>query len=455
MATTLIEVLTKEFDACTSALAAAQSDMTAAQAKLSTAKVKLDADAVTLKELTSDITSNRGKLTSASIPSEVAALNAKIRDQLIEQRRLQGVILDDQEAVALAQAEVDANTKTMNRMKRGVASAKTVLDSSVKSGKDRDKLKKSASEPPFKTLKADAAAFASGPTAADAQAVINANIPVELQALLVERHATRVTRDVTIKSSLAEAESAQAAALGATLGVGGEVVEKEIDFARVDRQLREYVETAKRRFDHAVSLLSDLQKIKNDPKLPNILTAAEKADVKVTAERAAAAKKAEDVDDKLNSLINAEKTLDAGVLTRIEANVDTLSTDSTLKALRNAVVNAQKDFTTSRSALVTSGDKKLLDEWEIIVQDTVWQKFLEYADAQATLAELQSTDPANLVSDLDAAEDAYAAAIVKAGKAQRRVDAYSDVVQLRAKRAEVSAAALPARLFSAVRGDSY
>lgn len=456
MATTLIEVWKKELAVHAAALAAATSRIAGLQDSVATARKQLDEDAAALKKLTADISANRKKLVDASVPSEVAQLNATIRDQMIEQRRLQGVILDNQEAAAMATARLDAGTLAMARAREGAATSKAAIEAATKSGEQRDKRRKAAADPPLKTLKADATAFSTGPVAADAQAVMNGNIPAELLDLLVNRHATRKSRAAMIATSLAKAEVARAEALGAISGTGGTVAEKELAFSRADTKLSEYVETAIRNYDRVVTLFKELQKIKLDPaKNPDILTAAQKVDAKVSPTRAAAAQKSLGVDGQLDAVIDAENDLDTGLLASIDADVDAVATDPAVKALQDAVTVAEKAYNDGRKALTTNGDRKLLDEWEIVVPDAIWQRYVEYVDAMGVLAELKSTDAASLVTELDTAEEEYALALAKAAKARRRADAYSGEVDLRAKRAEISSASMPARLFSAVRGDSY
>ena len=455
MGITLAQVWQQELDTNKAALAAAKTDMGNAQVTLTGAKKQLDSNVSALKALTADIAANKGKLAGASVPSAVTALNNALRDQIIGQRSLQGLILDDQENVALAQAELDSATAAMNRAKTRVTASETSLAEAKKSGKKRDDLMKTAGSAPLDTLQADATAFASGSTASDADALVKSNLPDELQTVLVKRYATRRTRDVAMKQALTDAEKARATALAANTGLAGQVAEKEVAFLQAERRLRDYVATAKASFDRVVALFSEFQKIKNDPKLPDILTAQEKLDIAISTERTDAAKKVVDADDKLNAVIAAAKNLDSKILAQIDANVDTISTDPTVKAARNGIVNAEAALTASRAALDTSGEKKTMDEWEIVVQDLVWQSFVDYADGKEALAELKSVDPADLVTDLDAAEDAYALAIRKNAKAQRRVEALSDAIAMRSKRVETSASALSGRLLSAVRGDSY
>jgi hypothetical protein len=456
MATTLIDVWTSELAIQNASLADAKAEMAASQLAMANAKKQLDDDARTLKKLIDDIAADRKALSVASVPSEVAQLNAAIRDQMIEQRRLQGVILDDQEAVTMATPRLDASTRAVNRAQDAVASAKTAVADATKAAEQRDKKKKTLTEAPLKTLKADATAFSTSAVAIDAQAVMNANIPTDLQDLVIERHATRISRDLMIQDSLALAETARAEALGAVSGVGGTVAEKELAFNRAEEKLNEYVEISARNYDNVVSLFKSLQKIKLDPtKNPDILSPAQKTDAKSSAPRIAAAQKAISVDGKMEAVIGAEKDLDAGVLSSIDTDVDAAPADPAVKALRDALKAAQKAFTDDRTALSVNGERKLLDEWEIVVPDAVWQQYVDYVDAMAELAKLKSTDSGSLVTSLDTAEDEYALALIKAAKARRRVDAFSNTVDLRTKRAEMSRAALPGRLLSAARGDTY
>ena len=120
---TLVQFWQQERDTHKAALAAAQGDLAAAQQALVAAKANLQADAAALDKLNSDIATNRAKLASSSVPSEVTALNAAIRDQLIERRRLQGAALDDQDALAWAQADVDSATSSVGRANSKLADA--------------------------------------------------------------------------------------------------------------------------------------------------------------------------------------------------------------------------------------------------------------------------------------------------------------------------------------------
>src|SRR5262245_884869 len=112
---TLVSFWQQEHDVYAAAQTAAQADLAAAQATLAAAMTALDSDVTALSKLTADIAANRAKLSTTSVPSEVTALNLVIRDQLIQQRGLQGAILDSQDTVAWARADADAAAALLAR----------------------------------------------------------------------------------------------------------------------------------------------------------------------------------------------------------------------------------------------------------------------------------------------------------------------------------------------------
>jgi hypothetical protein len=119
------------------------------------------------------------------------------------------------------------------------------------------------------------------------------------------------------------------------------------------------------------------------------------------------------------------------------------------------VTGAITALKTEKDTTVTNGDKKKVDEWEIVVRDETWRALVDYLDAKAALDELSATNPATFGTAIVGAEDAYATALAKANKAQRQADALADVVAVRGKRLDASTTAFPTRVLSATRGDSF
>src|SRR5438105_14321789 len=102
MAINLVQFRQQEQGLYAAQRTAAQSDLAAAQTELTKAKADLAAHSNDLASTAGKIAAARAKLATVSVPSEVAALNEQIRDLIIEQRGIQGNILDDQDAVDAA-----------------------------------------------------------------------------------------------------------------------------------------------------------------------------------------------------------------------------------------------------------------------------------------------------------------------------------------------------------------
>jgi hypothetical protein len=455
MAITLVQFWTAERDAHKLAQAGAQGDLTAAQAALVAAKAALDTDTTALGKTGADISADRKALASTSGPSAVTALNAKIRDEIIKQRTLQGMVLDDQDSIATAQANLDGAAAALARASAKVADAEAQLTTATAAAAKRKTLADQLALPPFSSMKADATAFAAGAVATDAKTEIDATFPADLQAIATDRRKTRAERAADLRKSLEAAEDALGTARATADGHLGDAAKKEIDFRRADDALRVFVTTAKLRYDRAITVMSDLQAMKNGTKTPDLLSAQEKADIAASAARTTAETNAVPIDTDRAAVYTAQNALDTAILAQISTDVDTLRTDAALQLKRAAPGTATATLVATQVAYAGSADKKTLDEWEAVVQDAVWSTLIDYLDAKDALDYLQGTTPADFGTTLATAEDACAVALGVATKAQREEDAFSDEIALRSARVDAATASLPGRLLSAVRGDSF
>jgi trimeric autotransporter adhesin len=455
MAITLVQFWQQERDTHEAAQTAAQNDLAMAQLALVTAKALLDADVAGLNKLAADIAANRAKLATTSVPSDVTALNNTIRDQIAQQRAMQGGVMDDQDAVAAAQSDANAANAALKRATSRLTDSEAALTAAKDANKQRQLLKSQLAAPPFDTMQADATTAAASTAATDAKAEIDANFPPALQTIAGKRYATRSTRATQLRQSVIDAEDALGATLAGASGLSGDAAQKGADFRHAEQALRDYATTAKQRYDRAISVLADLQAMKNGTKTPDLLTAQEKLDVASSAARTTAETNAEPVDTDRIAVYTARQDLDAQIITQIGTDVDKLATDPTVKAKRDAITATAVALKAAQDALVASGDRKVLDDWQVVVQDSAWRALIDYLDATAAITELRTTVPATLATTLDTAEDAYATALAAAKKAQRQADALADIIALRAERVDASSAALSGRLLSAVRGDSF
>ena len=354
-----------------------------------------------------------------------------------------------------AQADVNAADGALKRTTQRLADSNASLDAANKSSTKRQTLKTQLAAAPFITLQADATTATASSAATDAKAEIDTSIPTALQAIATKRYATRTARATQLAKSAADAQNALGKALAKNNGLGGTAAQKGIAFEQADAALRDYAARAKQRLDRAVAVLANLQALKNGTKTPDLLTPQEKLDVKASAERTTAETKIESLDAARMAVYSASNDFDAQILTQIDTDVDALATDATVKAKRDAIDTKDAALTGAENALVASGDRKIMDNWQIVVQDSAWSAFIDYLDATAALAELKSIAPASLSTACDAAEDAYAVALAAASKAQRQADALTDTIAIRTARVDASTASMNGRLLSAVRGDSF
>ena len=455
MALTLVQFWQAERDTHVAAQTAAQDGLSMAQQALVTAKTALDADVVLLNKLNADIAANRAKLPSTSVPSELTALNMVIRDQLITQRALQGKIFDGQDAVAWQGSAASAATGTQARATSRLADSTAAHTAATDADKHRQSMKAQLTAAPLVTLQADAAAVAGGAIATDAKAEIDASFPAALQTIAGKRYTSRTAREAALRQAVTTTETARGTTLAANNGLAGKAEQQAVAFQQAEKALRDYASAAKQRYDRSLGVITTLQAMKNGTKTPELLTAQEKADVAVNAARTASETKVEAVDGARGDVNSAEGVLDAQIITQIGTNVDKLATDATVKAKRDAIVAKVAALKTAQDTASTGGDRKTMDDWQIVVQDKAWQSLIDYLDASAALADLKTIAPATLAVTIDATEDAYASALAAAAKAQRQADALADVLALRVDRATATTAALPGRLLSAVRGDGY
>lgn len=358
MAITLVQFWQQKSDADEAILTAAQNDLSAAQLALAAAKAALDTDVDVLKKLVTDIAANRAKLATMSVPSQVTALNNEIRDQIIQQRAQQGVILDDQEAVAAAQSDVNAAGAALKRATGRLAESAAGLTAAKDASKQRQLLKSQLAAPPFTTIQGDATAALAAATATDAQADIDANFPAALQAIARKRYATRSDRAAQLRQAVADAEKALGNTLASSNGLAGVAARKAVDFNQADQALRDYAKTATLRYDRAVAVLADLQSMKNGTKKPDLLTAQEKLDVAADAARNTAKTNADPIEDARKEVDKARLALDVQIVTQIGNDVDKLATDPTVKAKRDAIAAKAAALKAAEDALAASGDKK-------------------------------------------------------------------------------------------------
>ncbi|MDQ3775214.1 MAG: hypothetical protein M3461_13105 [Pseudomonadota bacterium] len=311
-------------------------------------------------------------------------------------------------------------------------------------GKRALRLRHKLATPPLSTMVADATAALAANPWTDANARIEADIPLELLACARERANVELKRLENDNKKVAE-----------TANLLGN--EQQL-FDNADAAFRDYVVNAKGRFDQALAIAARVA----DPK-QNPLTEAQKLSIN-------------------NAALEKEPVLDAGdaavarqVVATAQIDVDAKQTDldvARLKALARdidkdpetdpvdlAVIAAIAALDTANTTLdnaktaFTADMQTLLTDWETAVPDTAWRNLADFEEATRLLIGLR-TDPAPLVTAMDDAEAALVAALSTAEKAGRTLSLLESEALKAASKARFDTGSLPRRALSALRGDS-
>jgi hypothetical protein len=457
MADTLLQFWNQQLAIYQAEQTAAQNDLATSQAALSTASTKLAADLLLLDKAGSDIATARAQLAVTTIPADANALIARITQLIIDQRGLQGIVLDDQERASDAQVSIDSANGTSTRAAARAASMQATIAAGKGDADKRESYRAATTLPPVSTLKSDATAFLASATVTHATSRLGKNFPTQIVTIAAKRHDTRINQLKGLQTDLDHALDALATEEATDTGLAGLANQKQIAFQRAQDAVAKYIATASNRFTKAKGVMAMLEAIELDASgtVPDVLSDAEKAQLTALAGTGAAAEgTAEALDTDLNGVFTAVAALDAQILSSIATDVDTLSTDPNIAAKKTAIGSAHTTFTSALAAFVAA-NKKDLDAWEAVIPDAAWKVLLDFEESMTTLNELSATDPAALVTAMDTAETDLVTALGAAAIAQRRIDYIGDAIAYRQERVDSAQAALAGRLPSAIRGDSY
>lgn len=128
-------------------------------------------------------------------------------------------------------------------------------------------------------------------------------------------------------------------------------------------------------------------------------------------------------------------------------------TDPDVVKAKSDLAKAQSDFKKAEDDYQASGHG-ILDAWEAAVPDSAWRLFDDYKEAEATLILLKGTDPPQLKTDLQKAEEDYIKAQLIADKSATVLAQLAAEQAERAAREQAARQTGAARLFSALRGDN-
>ena len=389
----------------------------------------------------------REALNAAPTAADAEMLVAQVEQKTIALRAKRLQALRGQEELAASQSNVARAQGLVAGELAAVAETTALALAEGAKATVRARWRTATTTPPLSGLKAAAVAAIANPPHTAAKARLEADIPAALITRARHRRAKEAARVGRMRREAVEAENALDDELDSHAGRSGTRLKAQRTFDRAEAALGDYVLSAKERMDHALALLGPIA-------TAPALTPAEQAritDATVTTDGAAAADKEQDRDDAETDLWEAQAVLDRATMTAVAAGQDPTTTPAvqTAKTARDA---ARSALTTATGAF-TAAMRRALDRWEAAVPDTTWQLLADFQEASAALTVLANDEPAGLVTALDAAESALAAALDAESRSADATSFLRESAAARAGALDAAARVEPALLFGALRGD--
>lgn len=274
MALTILQFWQQQQANYQAAQASAQKDLAAAQLAQKDADKQLADGLKALDQATADIAEKRARLAVTTIPADAMALVAEIKAKIIQQRALQGQVLDGRDGLDAAQTCLDATNARLARIQARLADIQAKLAQAKTGDAQRQALRQAVASAPLKTLMADAAAFAGGGSALSG---LKKNFPQPLLDIASQRYQQRSRRLAKLQDAVDSAQAALGAEFGTDGGLQGVASQKLAEFQRAQDQLAQYVATAANRYHKALAVMQALADIDaaSTPQQPGILSQAE------------------------------------------------------------------------------------------------------------------------------------------------------------------------------------
>jgi len=509
--TTNLDYAKQRRDDARSAVASAHQQLAQAQAASAANNANLAQATAAFAALNKQADDIRKQLAAAPTSADGDALLDALELLIIRARAKRSAILQTQAELDAARADAAGARTLLSAAMARLAAAEALVKQADQEHKQRAKLKTALGAAPLATINTDADDALKNPPFTDARTRVNDDLSAKLLARAEERLSAASAR---IAKAGAEAQAAETAALDErdkSGGATGQADKQWAVFARAEAAARDFVNTAKSRFEQAQAKLARVADAKHSPLTPEQAARINDATLKAAREAALTAEETRDatlkdlnaaqdklaaetlkaradnqlpddvqaVKDARTALTAAETAFktadDAWRAKEIDRDAALAAVDAKQAALAKAIraaiaakknpdtdpaVGAAKtELETARMALkgaegdYKESDRGRLDTWEAAVPDTTWQLVADYEAAKQTLSELKAADPARLKADLEKAEEDYV-------KARLKADASANVLeQLAAEQAQRAGRLQSARqqeaqlLFNALRGD--
>ena len=510
--TTILDYATRKRDDARLAVAAAQQQLAQAQSAIAAESENLAQATSAFSDLNKQADETRKKLAAAPTSADGEALLDALEQLVIRSRTKRAVALKAQAELDAAKAAAESAQTLLNATSARLVKAESALKQADEAHTQREILKAALTAAPLSTLNTDAgAALQNGPFTS-AKARIEADFPARLLARAEERFDSEVARIARTVADALAADDAALAERDANGGAAGNADKQWQAFLRAEAAARDFVNTAKSRFDQAQATLAGAADANRFPLTPEESASINDATLKTAREDAASAENIHDAElkvlndagdaleaeilkaiaenknlDDAQSVIDAKNTLAAAELAfhtsdaawraeeidRDAKLVDVVAKQVALAVATQSAIAAKKDPETdasvsaARTALTEAenalkiaednykqSDHGVLHAWEAAVPETAWLLLAAYEEAKRALNDLTASDPAKIKSDLDQAEEDFVEAKLKADASSNVLEQFAAEQTRRAGRRQSARQNNAQRLFGALRGDN-
>jgi hypothetical protein len=510
--TTILDYATRKRDDARLAVAAAQQQLAQAQSAIATQSENLAQTTSAFSDLNKQADETRKKLAAAPTSADGEALLDALEQLIIRSRTKRAGALKAQAELDAAKAAAESAQTLLNATSARLAKAESALKQADEAHTQREKLKAALTAAPLSTLNTDAgAALLNGPFTS-AKARIEADFPARLLARAEERFDSEVARIARTVADALAADDSALAERDANGGAAGDADKQWQVFLRAEAAARDFVNTAKSRFDQAQATLAGAADASRFPLTPEESASINDATLKTAREAAAAAENIHDAElkilndagdaleaeilkaiaenknpDDAQAVIDARNTLAAADLAfhtvdaawraeeidRDAKLVDVVAKQVALAVANQSAIAAKKDPETDASVIaartaLTEAENALkiaednykqsnhgvLHAWEAAVPETAWLLLATYEEAKRALNDLKASDPAKIKSDLDQAEEDFVEAKLKADASSNVLEQLAAEQTRRAGRRQSARQNNAQRLFGALRGDN-
>ncbi len=405
-------------------------------------------------ETRSDEADLRAKLAGIATPDAADPIVVDLRRNLIAQAGARVELRAATERAGIAKAEVGRTAIALGSADAACRAASSASTTAAARQQRLTELKTALAATPLSAVPADAAALRAGPVHTAATDRVADLLPALLLSRSAERRAEATQPFTEAQARVTHADAKTAAQ---EIGSGGPEAALAVAAATLDgaeASARAYAGTAADRLAHASALLSSLATL---PDLDPATSASIDQAAPQRADAVAAAGKEKDLADAYAVWAALDRAVDDA---RLDALADDPDRDPAgVQAVIDAIAarddpGVQDPLEDARTAYDAAA-QGALDDWEAEVPPWLWAAVQDLHDETSTLDDLSdAAAAAALVTDLDAAIDAYAAAADTAAKRRRALAAVSQEATRRSAVAGVLAGTSGLRTAQYVRGDA-